>query len=113
MGLVKYQNGWAFYDSVSATSVNVTNATALDMREFSRCSVIASSTAGTPTLTVWTAASSTSAYRLMKTSTGGAIAITTVANAQINLPAGVGNGSLIKLQTSGATISNLRALLKK
>lgn len=113
MGLVKYQNGWAMYDAVSATSVNVTNATALDMREFTRAAVIATSTAGTPTLTVWTAASSTSAYRLLKTSTGGAVSITTVANAQINLPTGVGNAALIKLQTSGATIANLRALLKK
>jgi hypothetical protein len=113
MVLAKQNMGWEWHGSVSATSVSVTNATAVDLRSMTHATVYASSTAGTPTLTVWTAASSTGTYRLLKSSTGGAVSVVVVANAAIRLPANVAGAGMLKLQTSGATISSLQLLLKQ
>ena len=113
MVLAKQNMGWEWHSSVSATSVTVTSATAVDMRDKTHATVYASSTAGTPTLTVWTAASSTGTYRLLKSSTGGAVSVVVVANSGIRLPTSVAGAGLMKLQTSGATISSLQLLLKR
>ena len=100
------------YSSVTCSSV-ATAGNSLDMRPFTRGSIEATSTSGTPTLTFYASATTTGPFRLLKTSTGGAVSIAVVANGRVSFPAAVANAGHIKLVTSGAAISSLKALLKR
>jgi len=70
------------------------------MRGFSQGSIYATSTHGTPTLTYWEAASTTGPFRLLKSSTGGAVSQVLVANAANRMPAAVAVANFIKLSSS-------------
>lgn len=111
---VQYRSGgFAHYTSVAITSATPAAGNSLDMRDFTRGTIIASSTAGTPTLTYWAAATTTGPFRLLKTSTGGAVTTVIVANACVSMPAAVANAGHVRMVTSGAAISSLAVLLKE
>lgn len=95
------QGLWRRYASVSLGTTGATpNGDILDMRQFTRGTIYASSTHGTPTLTYWTASSSTGPFRLLKSSTGGAVSQVIVANAANRMPAGVAGAQFMRLSSS-------------
>lgn len=103
------QGSWRHITSVSLGTTGATpNGNSLDMRQFSQGIIYATSTHGTPTLTYWTAASSSGTYRLLKTSTGGAVTTVVVANAAIRMPAAVSGAQFIRL--SGSTTAAYKTL---
>lgn len=102
MGLDSQQQGaWRYYTSVSlGTTAATPNGNSIDMRGMSGGVIYASSTHGTPTLTYWTAPSSSGTYRLLKTSTGGAVTQVVVANSAMRMPAAVSSAQFIRLSSS-------------
>ena len=95
------QGAWRKIADVSLGTTGATpNGDSLDFRNFSQGTIYASSTHGTPTLTYWTAASSSGPYRLLKTSTGGAVTTVVVANAAIKMPASLSAAQFVRLSSS-------------
>jgi len=103
------QGLWRYITSVSIGTTGATpSGDSLDMRGFSQGVIYATSTHGTPTLTYWTAPSSSGTYRLLKTSTGGAVTTLIAANAAIRMPASVAGGQFVRL--SGSTTAAYKTL---
>lgn len=106
---------WRRIISVAISTGAVPGGDAFDMRTFSQGIIEATSTHGVPVLTYWTAATSTGTYRLLKTSTGGAVATTIVANSFVKMPAALAGAGWVKLSssTTGAPKTLPAILLKK
>lgn len=99
--LVSEQLGlWRLISSVSISTGATPGGNSVDMRQFTQGVIYATSTHGTPTLTYWTAATTTGPFRLLKTSTGGAVSQVMVANAANKMPAAVSAAQFIKLSSS-------------
>lgn len=98
--LSEQQGAWRHLSSVTVTTGATPGGNSIDMRGFSQGIIYASSTYGTPTLTYWTAATTTGPFRLLKTSTGGAVSQVMVANAANRMPAAVSAAQFIKLSSS-------------
>lgn len=94
------QGAWRHLSSVSISTGATPGGNSIDMRPFTQGIIYATSTHGTPTLTYWTAASTTGPFRLLKTSTGGAVSQVLVANAGNRMPAAVSSAQFIKLSSS-------------
>lgn len=102
MALYREQQGsWRHYTSVSlGTTAAVPNGDMLNFQGMSNGTIYATSTHGTPTLTYWAAASSTGTFRLLKTSTGGAVSQVLIANAANRMPASLAGCNWIRLSSS-------------
>ncbi len=116
VAIVNQQNG--SYRYLTSLSLGTTGATpsgdSFDMRGFSQGVIYATSTHGTPVLTYWTAASSSGTYRLLKTSTGGAVTTTIIANAAIKMPASISAAQFVRLSSSTtAAYKTIPAILLK
>lgn len=109
------QGAWRYITNLSlGTTAATPNGDSWDMRGFSQGVIYATSTHGTPTLTFWTAPSSSGTYRLLKTSTGGAVSTAIVANAAIKMPASVSAAQFVRLSSSTtAAYKTLPAILLK
>lgn len=112
--IVKEQlNSWRYLTSVAVTS-GVAAGDMVDFRNFTQGAIYATSTHGTPVLTWYTAASSTGPFRLLKTSTGGAVTTTIIANAAIKFPASVAGASWFRLSSSTtAAVKTIPAMVLK
>jgi len=106
---------WRYITSHSLGTTGATpNGDMFDFRPFSRGVIYATSTHGTPTLTFWTAGTSTGPFRLLKTSTGGAVALTIVSNAAVSFPAAAANAQWVRFSgTTGAAYQTIPAMLLK
>lgn len=102
------QGSWRHLSSVAISTGAVPGGDSIDMREFSQGVIYASSTHGVPVLTFWTAPSTTGVFRLAKTSTGGAVSVTIIANSAIKFPAAASSLQFIKLSSS--TTAAVKAL---
>lgn len=109
------QGAYRYITNVSLGTTGATpNGDSLDMRPFSQGVIYATSTHGTPVLTFWTAPSSSGTYRLLKTSTGGAVTMTVIANAALKMPAAVSAAQFLRLSSSTtAAYKTLPAVLLK
>lgn len=91
---------WRLISSVSVSTGAIPGGDSIDMRPFSQGAIYATSTFGTPTITYWMAATTTGPFRLLKTSTGGAVSQVMAANAANRMPAAVSGAQFIKLSSS-------------
>lgn len=102
---------WRRITSVLASSGG---GDAIDMRTFARGIIEATSTHGVPVLTYYVAGTSTGPFRLLKTSTGGAVTTTIVANSFINMHSAAAGAGWLKLSSSTtAAPKTLPAILLK
>ena len=116
VAIVNQQQGaYSYLTNLSlGTTAATPNGDSFDMRGFSQGVIYATSTHGTPTLTYWTAPSSSGTYRLLKTPTGGAVTTVIVANAAIKMPASLSAAQFVRLSSSStAAYKTIPAILLK
>lgn len=102
------QGAWRHLSSVAISTGATPGGDSIDMRGFSQGLIVATSTHGVPVLTFWTAPTTTGPFRLAKTSTGGAVSVTIIANSAIRFPTAVGGLAHIKISSS--TTAAVKAL---